>query len=182
MPTVLSHPAAALAIVTVLQRHPTLSLVGGGMVCTVLPDADVLAFFVGIPYAHPLGHRGFSHSLFFAALVGLLAMTLWHRLVDDRPSRTSLFAYFALATASNGLLDALTDGGLGVGFFLPFDSTRYFLPWRPIQVSPLSLTGLLERSRSVLVSEWWGIWLPSLLIATGGLLLSWYRAPDDGAS
>lgn len=34
----------------------------------------------------------------------------------------------------------LTDGGLGVAFFSPFDNKRYFLPWRPIRVSPISVT------------------------------------------
>jgi hypothetical protein len=36
-----------------------------------------------------------------------------------------------LATASHGVLDATTNGGLGVAFFSPFDNRRYFLPWRP---------------------------------------------------
>jgi len=48
-----------------------------------------------------------------------------------------MWMYFFLATASHGLLDALTDGGLGVAFFAPFDNHRYFLPWRPIHVSPI---------------------------------------------
>jgi hypothetical protein len=33
----------------------------------------------------------------------------------------------------------MTDGGLGAAFFAPFDNKRYFLPWRPIQVSPISV-------------------------------------------
>jgi inner membrane protein len=37
----------------------------------VLPDLDVLGFHAGIPYEHPLGHRGLSHSLLFALVVGL---------------------------------------------------------------------------------------------------------------
>ncbi len=27
------------------------------------------------------------------------------------------------------------DKGLGVGFFIPFDNRRYFMPWRPIYAS-----------------------------------------------
>ena len=38
--------------------------------------------------------------------------------------------YLFLSTASHGVLDALTDGGLGVAFFSPFDQTRYFFPFR----------------------------------------------------
>jgi hypothetical protein len=36
-------------------------------------------------------------------------------------SRLSVWTYFFLAAASHGLLDAMTDGGLGVAFFAPFD-------------------------------------------------------------
>nr|HRC76832.1 rhodanese-like domain-containing protein [Kouleothrix sp.] len=32
----------------------------------------------------------------------------------------------------HGVLDAMTDGGLGVAFFAPFSATRYFFPFRPI--------------------------------------------------
>jgi len=33
----------------------------------------------------------------------------------------------------------MTKGGLGVAFFSPFDNSRYFLPWRPIRVSPIAI-------------------------------------------
>ena len=39
----------------------------------MVPDLDVIAFTLGIPYAHPLGHRGFLHSLLFALLLGACA-------------------------------------------------------------------------------------------------------------
>jgi inner membrane protein len=47
--------------------------------------------------------------------------------------------YFFLSAASHGLLDALTDGGLGVAFFSPFEQTRYFFPVRPVAVSPIGI-------------------------------------------
>jgi inner membrane protein len=34
---------------------------------SILPDLDVLTFNFGIPYSHPFGHRGFTHSIVFAA-------------------------------------------------------------------------------------------------------------------
>jgi len=44
----------------------------------------------------------------------------------------------------------MTDGGMGVAFFSPFDTTRYFLPWRPILVSPISVMRFLsERGLAV---------------------------------
>ena len=42
----------------------------------ILPDLDVIAFNFGIPYAHPLGHRGFTHSIAFAVLWGLIIALL----------------------------------------------------------------------------------------------------------
>jgi len=57
-------------------------------------------------------------------------------------SRGWLWLYFFLATASRGILDAMTNVGLGVAFFSPFNDIRYFFPWYPILVSPISLTRL----------------------------------------
>ena len=39
---------------------------------SLLPDADFVAFHLGIPYSHPLGHRGMTHSPAFALLVGIV--------------------------------------------------------------------------------------------------------------
>src|SRR5947208_5485908 len=41
------------------------------VVLSVLPDIDVVAFVLGIPYGAPFGHRGAIHSLAFALLVGI---------------------------------------------------------------------------------------------------------------
>ena len=117
---------------------------------SLLPDADFIAFHLGIPYSHPLGHRGMTHSLAFALLVGL-AVGLVLRLCV-RPA----FADALLVTvvvASHGVLDALTTGGLGVEFFWPFDPQRFFLPWRFIPVAPLGARMLSARGLSVLLTE-----------------------------
>lgn len=105
----------------------------------VIPDLDVL-LMPWIPYRHPLGHRGFSHSLVFAALLALGAVIYCDRIKDSFPGRQiGLFLFFFAITVSHGLLDALTDGGLGVGFFIPFNNARYFFPIRPIPVAPIGL-------------------------------------------
>lgn len=168
MPTILSHPAAALALGSTLAER---RLLIAGSVCTIIPDADVLAFYAGIPYAHPLGHRGFSHSLFFAVVLGSGTAWLWRRCVDRQARLAKLIPYFTLATMSHGLLDAMTDGGLGVGFFIPFNNERYFLPWRPIRVSPIGVAGFLERGLPVIASEIRWIWIPSAVAALAGTLL-----------
>ena len=43
----------------------------------------------------------------------------------------------ALVVASHGLLDALTDGGLGAALLWPFSDERFFAPWRPLPVAPI---------------------------------------------
>jgi inner membrane protein len=81
-------------------------------------------------------------------------------------TRFSLWMYFFLATASHGLLDAMTDGGLGVAFFAPFDNRRFFLPWRPIRVSPIGVTRFFSaRGLAVIQTELLWIWLPAGLLA-----------------
>ena len=73
-----------------------------------------------------------------------------------------LILFFTICTASHAVLDALTTGGLGVAFFSPFDSTRYFFPWRPIQVSPIGVERFFsEKGIKVLLSEFVWIVIPS---------------------
>jgi inner membrane protein len=133
-----------------------------GAACAVLPDLDVVGFRLGISYGDFLGHRGFTHSIIFAAgLATMLTLGFRHGLATKIGWR-ALWAFLFCATASHGLLDALTNGGLGVAFFSPFDLTRYFLPWRPIEVSPISVTRFLStRGSSVLGSEILWIWIPT---------------------
>jgi inner membrane protein len=88
--------------------------------------------------------------------------------------RWRLAACVFAAMVSHGLLDAMTTGGLGVGFFAPFSNVRYFLPWRPIRVSPFGWRWLFShRGYLVLVSELKWVWLPSLGLAGAGWWLHW---------
>ena len=138
----------------------------GLAVCSALPDVDVLAFRWGIPYDSPWGHRGFTHSLFFAAVLGWLALEVLG-LGARRFSKEwwVLWTCFFLATASHGLLDAMTNGGMGIAFFWPFSDTRYFLPWRPIVVSPVTIPGFFKpRAFLILESEFLWVWLPTVLL------------------
>jgi len=99
-----------------------------------LPDADVIAFRLGIPYGAPYGHRGPFHSIAFAAIVGLgLAVAATARRVP--PLLLALVG--TVVMASHGLLDTLTDGGKGIALLWPFTNERFFAPWRPIPVAPI---------------------------------------------
>ena len=96
-----------------------------GLFCSLLPDLDVIAFRLGIPYRHMFGHRGFLHSLPFALLVGLLVVMLAFPAVQRFSRRWWVMAvYFFAVTASHGMLDAMTSGGYGIAFFSPFGTTR----------------------------------------------------------
>jgi len=131
------------------------------VLCSLLPDADVVGLLVGIPYEHLWGHRGMTHSITFAILAGIVVPTLAIPNIPWRSRRYGVLAiYFGLVTMSHGVLDAFTDGGLGIAFFAPFDATRYFFPWRPITVSPIGLTQFFSSwGVGVLLSEliWIGI-------------------------
>jgi inner membrane protein len=95
--------------------------------------------------------------------VALGALTSFHRCLDARLGLLAL--YFVAITASHGVLDALTSGGPGVAFFAPFDSTRYFFPWRPIPVSPLASRFFSEWGWRVFSAELALIWLPAGIVA-----------------
>ena len=169
MTTLISHPLPLLAVGLALGPRiipPRLLLVG--LLFTLLPDADMLAFKLGIAYADTFGHRGFSHSLLFAGLTGALA-AIACRLLGCGPLKA--FIWIALATASHSLLDAATDGGLGVAWLWPWSEQRFFLPWRPIEVSPFINGFFSQRGLAVLASEARWVWLPCLLVALGGMLL-----------
>jgi len=58
------------------------------------------------------------------------------------------------------------DGVRAFPFFAPFSSARYFLPFHPIEVSPISIGAFFtHRGLEVLESEVLWIWLPFLGLA-----------------
>lgn len=131
-----------------------------GILCAILPDADVISFSLGIPYGHVLGHRGFTHSLLFALILGVLVTGLFYRKSLFSLKGVGYISFFFLATLSHSILDAMTDGGMGVAFFAPFEDSRYFFPWRPIKVSPIGAGRFFsEWGLRVIMSEliWIGV-------------------------
>jgi inner membrane protein len=91
-----------------------------------------------------------------------------------------LFVYFLLSEASHGVLDAMTDGGLGVAFFSPFDTTRYFFAVRPVAVSPIGIDEFFDDDAlHILASEVQWIWLPTLwvFLIVRALQRAWLSRP-----
>jgi inner membrane protein len=162
MPSIVSHPAVPLALRLAGDRASLPPrLLGAAVVASVLPDIDSLGYFLGVPYDSLVGHRGLTHSLLFALAVAGVAAFFSDRL---GASASKCFWVVLVSAASHGLLDAMTSGGLGVAFWSPFSNHRYFFPWRPITVSPLSVFRFLgERGLRVLLSELQWIWVPCLL-------------------
>jgi inner membrane protein len=167
VPTLLGHSAVPLAIGLGLGR-PAVDrrLLAAGVVASLLPDLDVIGLRLGVSYGAVLGHRGLSHSLLAALLVGLAGAAL-ARPLRARPG--TAFLYLALAAASHPLLDALTDGGMGVMLLWPLSDERFFAPVRVIEVAPLGLRRFLSaHGVSVLWSELRWLWLPAAAV---GLVL-----------
>lgn len=162
MATVFSHPVVAISCFAWFSNSSKsrVILITGALL-TLLPDIDVIGFFHGIPYEHVLGHRGITHSIPFAlAFSGLVAWLLADR---AKMEFKQVWFYLFLCLASHGLIDALTNGGLGIAFLAPFINDRYFFPFRPIEVSPLGVRSFFsDRGAVVIISELIWVWLPCL--------------------
>lgn len=183
MASLLTHPVVPLALAAALGRKVVpCGLLVVGVMYAMLPDADGLAFKLKIPYASPYGHRGFSHSIAFAATISML-LTPWAARL--RVDRLTLFLFLFASALSHGVLDACTNGGLGVEFLWPFSAKRFFFAFRPIEVSPVVI-GLFFSTRglSILKSELFWVWLPSFALASTGYALrksATGRLPDESA-
>ncbi len=167
MATMITHPIIPLVLGCSLGlRVISVRLLSVACVASILPDFDIIAFQFDIPYASDYGHRGFTHSITFAVMVGMVGI-LFHRAL--RCNRWIGFSLLFIATVSHGILDALTNGGLGIAFYWPLDSTRYFFPWQPLEVSPIGIRRFLSgRGFEVVRSEFLWVWLP---LFTLGLLM-----------
>ena len=163
MPTILTHPAVPLAIAVGLGSGIiTPRLLFAGILASILPDLDVITLHLRLPYAHDYGHRGASHSFLFAFLVALLGAAA-SKCFQSSTLRTIGFLF--AAGASHGILDGLTNGGLGIAFFWPFSNDRLFFPIQLIEVSPLSLSRIFSsRFVEVLRLELLWVWLPCLIL------------------
>lgn len=166
MPTIFTHPAVPLALGLALGRKTlSLRLVAAGAFASILPDFDSIAFKLGIAYADQFGHRGASHSLFVALTVGVIGAAAANGL---HTTRWRALWFLTLCTASHPLLDALTNGGLGVALLWPWSHERIFAPWRPIAVSPIGAGFFSARGLTVLWSELWWVWAPAFALACVG--------------
>lgn len=173
----MSHAFVAVALgQTMRAPRPPVRLWVLGALCAMLPDIDVLSFYVGMPRGHLLAHRGLTHSLPFAVVCGCILGQLAFRdarwCSDRRSERARYCAYLVLAMASHGVLDAFTAGGSGIAFLAPFSAERWASPWKPIFVSPIGIAAFFDRrSVWVLVNEFVWLWVPSVVAASFFMVL-----------
>jgi inner membrane protein len=166
MPTVFAHALVAFTGARLLRLDP--GLTGAAVACAVVPDLDVFAPAFGVPWSSFLAHRGFTHTLGFALLVGIaLSLLVFRRRPPWRLD--TIAALLALATLTHPLLDMLTNGGRAIPILWPFDDARHFFPWRPIEVSPFIGGFFSRRGLEVIANElvWIGLPCVALVVADG---------------
>jgi len=174
VPSLVSHAAVAVAAgAAFAPRDVPAHFWVLAVLCSILPDADVIGFSFGIHYHHPFGHRGFFHSPFFGLVLSFVIVSVFFRDAKVFSARWFFyFIFFFLLAASHGILDAFTNGGMGIALFSPFDNTRYFFPWTPIQVSPIGVRAFFSQwGLTVIRSELLWIWLPSAVVVVIAFLV-----------
>ncbi len=145
MPTVFAHAAVGWSLAQIWPKaRAERWLPPVAAVLAAVPDADVLLMRAGF-HDGLLSHRALTHSITFAISGGLIATAALRRRIAPTLGSASLFGLITVAIGSHGLLDAFTDGGAGIAFFAPFSTARYFMPWHPIPVAPLSAAAMVSR-------------------------------------
>ncbi len=166
MASLFGHGLIGYTLYKVIDRKESKLLLFIAIISAIFPDIDVLAFHFGIPYSHPFGHRGFTHSIVFALL--------WAFLFSFSFKKNKRLIYgliIFLSTISHGILDAFTTGGKGVGFLIPFSNERFFFPFQFIKVSPIGIGRFFsEWGKQVIINELKYIAVPCFLV----LILSYF--------
>jgi inner membrane protein len=175
----MTHAAVGVAVAQALapcRLRASWSWLAAG--AAMLPDADVIGFGLGIRYGDMWGHRGITHSLLFGFLLaGCVSAWFWNRIGPGERIRIALCGF--LAAVSHGVLDAFTNGGLGVAFFAPFAEQRYFFPVTPIPVSPIGAGFFSARGADVFAAELVWVWCPALAVILAARLLRCRPAPGE---
>ena len=166
MASIFSHAFVAYGVNNTFMEHPYWKrCVFFSVVLSILPDADVIGFLIGVPYESPWGHRGATHSIVFSMMMAAFVTALFFRdYFRFKAKLLAVFTILSLSAISHGVLDAFTNGGLGVAFFWPFDNSRYFFPYHPVQVSPIGISAFFsEYGLKVILSELVFIVLPTTI-------------------
>ena len=155
MATIPTHAFLAVGLTRALKPDASPGLLARAAAVACVADLDVIGLLWGVPYGAPWGHRGATHSALAAAVLALLG--------------GKSYALLLLAAITHPILDMMTDGGRGIAFVWPFSAERYFLPWRPIPVSPIGADFFSRRGLDVIVTELLLIWAPTAALLWLGM-------------
>ncbi|GGP24768.1 metal-dependent hydrolase [Silvimonas amylolytica] len=162
MTTVVTHAIVAATLVRFLPRpwrSPALYVLA--MLGSMAPDLDTIGLKFGIAYDSPYGHRGATHSLLFAAVLGGV-MAWW--LARKQGALARHWMILTACVFTHPVMDALTNGGRGVAFLWPLSDDRFFFPLHPILVSPIGARFFSERGVMTLESELVWVWAPCIVV------------------
>ena len=145
-----------------------------GAVAGALPDIDTFLSLSGDYFDELMLHRGITHSLFFAPVVGpLLGCALWR--LERRGGTERLRAWIValtLALLSHPLLDVTTS--YGIQLLQPFSDARFAVWAMPI-IDPvytlILLAGFLVAWRR---PNWKAAPVVALALSTGYLAYAWH--------
>ena len=161
MPTVISHSIVGFALGKTIKWKQSTSVAFYSFACGSLSDLDFVGRYFGIKYLDHWGHRGWSHSLLMASIIGLVLGYLcsqkgWY-------SKLGWWLYFTVLTSTHTLLDMCTTGGHGVALYAPWSHLRHFFPdqFRVVRVSPMHFHHFTwEKLAPVFMSELLWLILP----------------------
>ena len=171
MPTVLTHSIVGLTLGKSIKWKQSSEITFYSFICGSLPDLDFIGRYFGVQYIDHWGHRGWTHSLVSATLIGLVLSLLCGR--KTFLSKLGWWIYFSFLTSTHTLLDMCTNGGHGVALLAPWSHSRLFFPqkYRVVQVSPMHFQSFTwEKLVPVFMSELTWIVAPILIIFTIRLL------------
>jgi inner membrane protein len=131
-------------------------------IAATIPDLDLIGWPLGISPSALLGHRGLTHSIPVAVVLGLAATAF---LPLARRERIVATTVLVLAAMTHSMLDALTTyAPTGPAFWAPFSNARYRFSWQPLT----GAGGLhTDFGKEVLF-----VWLPAILLM---LIMEWLR-------
>lgn len=183
MTTLYTHAFAGLAIAAIAapRRMPWPYWVVAALL-PVLPDLDT---FAATSYSSIWGHRGFTHSLTWAAATGAITAALlgWY----FRLGYWRIALVFFLAAASHPLLDMITKGGSGVALWWPIGTVRIGSEnLGVIPVSDIALQWPDPRQSRALQAELLWVWLPLTGAVLVAIAVRWWHStaatPPGGAA
>ena len=166
-----AHAIAGAAVGSFYQGEKRGRVITLAAICAAAPDLDLIGWPLGISPESLLGHRGLTHSVPFAIVLGGLA-TIFFLPSLIRRERITAACLLVLATATHGVLDAMTSyAPTGPAFWAPFTNQRYRFSWTP-------LTGL-GGARTDFGREFLLVCLPALVLIA---LIAWRRRTASTAT